>query len=379
MNKKRNINRDLYPSKWKEFCEKYGETEAVEHYYSFSRSFCLEKYILKFGEKEGKNKFEEKNKKINKSMSLENCIKRHGDIKGTKIYEKWKQSVAQSKSNFIKRYGEKAGKEKFKEFGQKAGQILQKFQKSMPRQVHLDYWIKKCNGDIKEAKKIFKKRQQTFNLDKFVKKYGKKEGLKKYQELNKIKAQTLDNFVRRYGDIKGPEAYYRYIENIKYAKTKEYYIEKYGEKKGLEKYRNIITKRTSHIYKNGCSIIALDFCEKLNKLICNNFKKIYYGENEYKFFIWENNVKIAIVDFYVKDINVVIEFYGDFWHRNPNKYQDDISEKIRKKDKNRIDSISKKFGSEVIIIWEEDYRSDKEKIIKKLAKGLIDKGKNYDS
>ena len=124
------------------------------------------------------------------------------------------------------------------------------------------------------------------------------------------------------------------------------------------------------MYKNGQSIIGLEFCESLNDIISNRFEKIYYGDNEYKFFIWEDDVKIAIVDFYIKDINVVIEFYGDYWHRNPSKYNDKISREIRKKDKKRVDKIQKKFDSKIIIVWEEEYREDKEEVFERIEKYL---------
>jgi len=367
MSKKRKINKDLYPSKWEEFCERYGEIDAAEYYYKFSRSFCEEKYILKYGE-EGKKKFQEKKKNIDRGMGLKSCIRRYGEQIGNRKYEEWKSEVSQNKENFIKRYGNNQGEKKFKEFSKNAGQKLQKFQQIMPRQTKLEYWIKKCNGDVKEAKIKLKKRQQTSTLDKYVKKYGKKEGLKKYQDNNKKKSITIENFIDKYGDIKGPEKYYQWIERLKYSHTKDKYIKKYGKEEGLKKYRDIIIKRTSHIYKNRQSIIGLEFCESLNEIIGNKFKKIYFGDKEYKFFIWDNNIKIAVVDFYIKDINVIIEFYGDYWHRNPKKYSDEISKKIREKDKSRINSIVKKFSSEVIIVWEDEYRDDGEKVLNRIEK-----------
>jgi very-short-patch-repair endonuclease len=370
MSKKRNINKKLYPSKWEEFCEKYGEVDAVEYYYKFSRSFCEEKYILKYGEKEGKQKFQEKKQNIDRGMSLKSCIRRYGEDNGRRKHEEWKLGVRQSKDNFIKRYGKDLGEEKFKEFSKKAGQKLQKFQNKMPRQTILEYWIKKCNGDIGKAKEEFKKRQQTSTLDKYIKKYGKEDGLKKYQENNKKKARTIENFIDKYGDIKGPEKYYQWIERLKYSHTKDRYIKKYGKEEGLRKYRETIRKKIKHIYKNRQSIIGLEFCESLNEVIGNKFENIYFGDKEYKFFVWENNIKIAVVDFYVKDINVIVEFYGDYWHRNPKKYNDKASEEIREKDKNRIETIIKKFGSKVFIVWEEEYTTDREKVLKNIVKKM---------
>jgi len=370
MSKKRKINKSLYPSKWKEFCEKYGSIDAVEYYYKFSRSFCEEKYILKYGKEEGKRKFDEKKKNIDRGMGLKSCIRRYGEKEGKKKYNKWKLDVKQDKGNFIKRYGEKIGIEKFDEFREKTSQNLKMFQKFVSRETRLDHWVKKYNGDISRAKKSLKERQQTCTLERYVKKYGTKEGLKRYQDNNKKKSITIENFIDKYGMIKGPEKYYQWIERLKYSHTKERYVKKYGIKEGLKRYQEIIRKKTNHLYVNRQSVIALEFCESLNEAINDKFEKIYFGDKEYKFFVWENDIKIAMVDFYIKDINVVVEFYGDYWHRNPKKYTDEISKIIRENDDRRIDAIIKKFGSKVIIIWEEEYKNNRNKVLNSVIKKI---------
>lgn len=38
--------------------------------------------------------------------------------------------------------------------------------------VTLDYWIKKCNGDVDRAKLLYKDRQTTFSLQKCIEKHG---------------------------------------------------------------------------------------------------------------------------------------------------------------------------------------------------------------
>ena len=99
MSKKRKINKELYPSKWEEFSERYGEVEAVEYYYKFSRSFCEEKYILKYGEIDGKQRFQEKKKNIDRGMGLKSCIRRYGEKEGRKKHKKWKSESCQNKEN----------------------------------------------------------------------------------------------------------------------------------------------------------------------------------------------------------------------------------------------------------------------------------------
>lgn len=64
--------------------------------------------------------------------------------------------------------------------------------------------------------------------------------------------------------------------------------------------------------------------------------------------------------------NYIIEFYGDHWHANPQKYkptdllqpQNKTAQEIWEKDAERI-SILKKHGYDIIIIWESDYRLNK--------------------
>ena len=83
------------------------------------------------------------------------------------------------------------------------------------------------------------------------------------------------------------------------------------------------------------------------------------------FFIHDDDFKIIIPDFYIKEFNIIVEFYGDYWHRNPKIYNDDISENIRIKDNKRIQKL-KDNGNEIIIIWETDYLNDKNKTLMKV-------------
>ena len=78
-----------------------------------------------------------------------------------------------------------------------------------------------------------------------------------------------------------------------------------------------------------------------------------------------------IVDIVLKNYNIVIECYGDFWHANPKIYKSkDVfhtytgaktAKDIWNYDKTRIKHIES-FGYKVLIIWESDYNSDIEKI-----------------
>ncbi len=90
---------------------------------------------------------------------------------------------------------------------------------------------------------------------------------------------------------------------------------------------------------------------------------IYYGDNEYFFYDKENS-RYYLIDFYIKELKFGIEFQGDLWHANPQRYtEDDIPIKF---DKNMMtakqiwerDRVKQKFLktklSKLIIIWESD-------------------------
>jgi len=87
--------------------------------------------------------------------------------------------------------------------------------------------------------------------------------------------------------------------------------------------------------------------------------------------------KWIIPDVLLKDIHYVIEYYGDFWHANPEKYKaNDIiyfktAKEVWDRDAYRI-KLLKEAGYEVIIVWDSDYKKNKEKILNNLSYLLWD-------
>lgn len=192
---------------------------------------------------------------------------------------------------------------------------------------YLSLLYKKNIADVKYDKsKGFRELTWRANLENYVKKYGKEEGIKKYEERN---------------------------AKISKANTLSWYIEKYGEIEGLEKY-DIFRKKKHKILGPSKSIKSKIVSDILNKY------NIYYIE-EYKY---ENEIgRNGAIDFYVPNLNVVIEFYGDYWHCNPKYYPKDYFHKIMKrfayeiwkKDKNRINYLfDHEFNKNIaiLIIWE---------------------------
>jgi len=76
------------------------------------------------------------------------------------------------------------------------------------------------------------------------------------------------------------------------------------------------------------------------------------------------------------DKNIIIEFYGDYWHANPKMFKaEDIvhhnltAKQIWDNDKKRI-NILKNNGFNVSIIWQKEYLNNKNKVVKQIINNL---------
>jgi len=76
------------------------------------------------------------------------------------------------------------------------------------------------------------------------------------------------------------------------------------------------------------------------------------------------------------DKNIIIEFYGDYWHANPKLFKaDDIvhnkftAKQIWSNDKKRI-KILEDNGFKVFIVWQDEYQKNKDLVIKNIINNL---------
>jgi len=75
-------------------------------------------------------------------------------------------------------------------------------------------------------------------------------------------------------------------------------------------------------------------------------------------------------DIFLPRENMIIEYYGDYWHANPKTYKaNDIvhhnvkAKDIWKKDKDRIKALQS-IDYKVYVVWHSDYKTDKEKVLR---------------
>lgn len=156
-------------------------------------------------------------------------------------------------------------------------------------------------------------------------------------------------------------------------------VTQHGEEKGTEiwldrqeKWQNTLNSKSeeeiTRINRLKMSISAISKPEiELRNSIYN-----YINGLEYQFTLMNNDKRSYIYD--IKHNNKIIEFNGDYWHANPNTKNWKNESKLhsqRKKtakeiweyDKNKI-QVATNNGYDILVIWEADYKKDKEKAIK---------------
>jgi G:T-mismatch repair DNA endonuclease (very short patch repair protein) len=188
----------------------------------------------------------------------------------------------------------------------------------------LEYYTSR-GMSMEEARAALSDRQTTFSLDICIEKYGHTEGLKVWSERQKKWKQSLDAL---------PEEEKERIHRAKIAAL-----------------------------SNSYSMISTQLFEQLNT---PNAK---FGANE--------QLVLTPTGYFKPDFLIgtkIIEFYGDFWHANPIKYQagDVISVKYHTKtvqdiwdrDNKRIAALQQ-AGYQTLIVWERDYKQRPEETIQK--------------
>lgn len=190
----------------------------------------------------------------------------------------------------------------------------------------IEYYLKK-GYSVDESRELLKKRQTTFTLSKCIENYGEIDGVKKWKERQEKWILSLLNN----GNLKNG-----------YSKI------------SIEMFYQIERKFNSEERKN---------------IKCYNLN----GE----FFIQQKNTYYSY-DF--KYLNKIIEFNGDVFHGNPSIYVESdicinfknkplIARDLWQKDKIKID-LAKSNGFDVLVIWESEYKKNKENTIKRCLEFL---------
>lgn len=138
--------------------------------------------------------------------------------------------------------------------------------------------------------------------------------------------------------------------------------------------------------KESINKIKIGIQEKYKSGNFNSFSRsISKAEREIMKYLTENNVNFISqyiikgtlnrYDLYLPNKNLIIEYYGDYWHGNPNIYTKDAIlgrgfNKYTAEHKWKTDSEKERFainaGYNILIIWESNFNKDKSNILNKL-------------
>ena len=183
------------------------------------------------------------------------------------------------------------------------------------------YYLKR-GATEEEAKKLLNERQRTFSLEICIEKFGKEEGEKRFKDRQKKWQNTLNQLPQE--------------EIIRINKAKM-------------------------MNGRGYSKISQELFFKIYEIIKDNYSQIFFatinGEEKFSEYmvIDPKNKSKFFLDFYVKDVNKVIEFDGDYWHGEKSGNQ--------QRDKEREQKLKQLGFTNIFHVKERDYRNDPKKIL----------------
>lgn len=223
-----------------------------------------------------------------------------------------------------------------------------------------------------------------------------------YQEYNNSRAITLENLKLKYGDEEGEQKFKSYCEKQKDAGCSlDYFKTKYGEELGTEKYNTInklkaITLQNFQI-KYGDELGSKKFLEyketvatsysKASQEICQYLFDNTAGKNDHMYYaslnkefgkLDEYNKNYYYYDFVDTERKKVIEYNGMLYHakapddkeffnpRDPKRTAKESYEKDKRKQQ-----LMEDLGFEYLVVWEDEYLKNKEKVLNKCLQFLI--------
>lgn len=238
-----------------------------------------------------------------------------------------------------------------------------KFECNSRRPIKMEYWL--VLGHTKdEAERLAKDHKNNNDRKAALASSNRSSELKKLSSNKTVEYWVMRGFSR--------DEAVKKISELQATFTYEKCISKYGAIEGKKRWgqrqKKWITALNSCGMKGGFSKIS----NELFTLLSANFPSILYGTNEKILTIDENVYMIDCIHIEKKKI---IEFYGDYWHANPKKFNSSkkVHKKIAKdiwtKDNKKIEDLQA-LGYEILVIWESEYKANKEETISKCIQFL---------
>lgn len=312
------------------FISKYGEEEGIRRWddliYKRKTQNKLEGFVRRFGPEQGPIKYQEHLEKTRGKGSLEWYVKKYGEEEGSRRYYEKNRKIGVKEEN-LRRNGrtEQEILEIKERHRRNSVQYLETLSEEEIREINykkgranrVEYWMEKGHTR-EEAQDIISQRQNTSSLDKFIERYGPVEGKQRYIEVNVRKTKNWKS-------ANGP-----------------------------------VSKAEQKFFQ------ALD-----QSIYRGQYKNVFYYNKRGPVFI--NESRIITPDVVDNNHKIIIEFFGDFWHMNPNTFSPEDINPVTKmtaqekwtRDQERISFLETK-GYHVIIVWESEFNRSPEQIIRSI-------------
>lgn len=316
----------------------------------YNLSVCEDCLIEKYPEYKNKNRA--------RIFNMVNKITTYAFNIPEKESEIWKNlNYVRTKENYILKYGVNEGVERWEIYCDKQ------------RKSNLFEYKKEKHGWNKDDFDNYNK-SRSVTLENLIKKHGKKFGKIKYENYVKkqIETKSKEYYVLKHGKLKWDELCKQKAHNL------SNYIRIYGKNDALIKLQQFYSK----IRNYPASKSSQDYLWKLDKEISKDFKTYFYEKcNNKEYGKMLSTGRYVFIDYYIKELNLGIEYNGDVFHANPKKFKHDdkpnpfsneLSSDIWKKDEEKLSLLKKDHDIDIIVIWESDLPS-----IKKLIKEIYGK------
>jgi hypothetical protein len=246
------------------------------------------------------------------------------------------------------------------------------FERNSRRPIRKEYWIKKGYSEDKSLQLANNAKQQN-----------NKKGVSTEVDLN-IRRATSKRCIEYYV-TRGftPEESKIMLREFQKHFSKEICIEKYGKIDGLvawqkrqDDWQDTLNAKSPEEKAriNRLKLTKGIAVSKAEKTILEHIK-LSVPNVTHQFTLDKEDKKQYIYDIMAN--KKIIEYNGDFWHCNPNKYSPDYINprtKLKAIDKWSIDSIKLQYaqdqGYEVLVVWESDFKKNKAEIIKQCIQFL---------
>lgn len=191
-----------------------------------------------------------------------------------------------------------------------------------------------------------------------IRKYGEQEGMERWEKYCKRQSETntFEYKHKKYGWTKKQFDEYNKSRSV----TLKNLIKRYGEEEGQKRWVNFCTKRT-----NFYSDISQRLFDKIDKYLGKKYTTYYATKNNEKCILLS---KTYMLDYYIQELRICIEFNGTYFHADPRVFLDDdhcnpfvkefTAKEIRENDEKRYKELFEKCGIKTFVIWEFDYNEE---------------------